>query len=189
MCPTPPGRHCCNCVEQICGVELLKSLTRAEMRISIKTDPGWSLLVAKLHCYTALNGEVCNYIPLNNWNHCPLAISSSHWMFNITSFIYQIFHMLQSFKCHTGFSEEAQCQLGQIWTLVSVQTSVLLAVTQHDFNRLSHLMLADTTAVICKAVVVICRRGRCSGHSALINCRWGLWQGSRRVGLVSSLSQ
>lgn len=29
-----------NCVVQICGVELLKSLTGAEMRISIKTDPG-----------------------------------------------------------------------------------------------------------------------------------------------------
>lgn len=86
MWPATPGRHCPNCVQQICGVELLKSLTGAEMRISIKTDPGWSLLVAKLLCCTALDTEVCNYIPLNNWNHCPPAISSSNWMFNITLF-------------------------------------------------------------------------------------------------------
>lgn len=56
------------------------------MRISIKTDPGWSLLVAKRLYSTGLDGEGCNYIPLNNWNHCPPAVSSSNWMFNIASF-------------------------------------------------------------------------------------------------------
>lgn len=48
-----------------------------KLGISIKTHPGWSLLVAKLHSGTTLDGEVCNYIPLNNWNRCPRAISSS----------------------------------------------------------------------------------------------------------------
>lgn len=38
----------------------------------------------------------------------------------------------------------------------------------------AHFTLADTTTMICKVVVVIRGRGRCSGHSALINCRWGL---------------
>lgn len=38
------------CAQWICKAAVLKSLTGAEMRVSIKTDPGWSLLVAKLRC-------------------------------------------------------------------------------------------------------------------------------------------
>lgn len=77
------------------AVGLLKSLTGPKMSISIKTDPGWSLLVAKLQCCTRLVCEVCNYIPLNNWNHCPLAVSSSNRTFNIISFY--ISYILQVF--------------------------------------------------------------------------------------------
>lgn len=158
------------------------------MRISIKTDPGWSLLVAKLHNPGA---EVCNYIPLNNWNHCPPAISSSNWVFNITSFyiyIYHIFYTLclwqwsqKTFIVLEWHSEEAltinrwQCWLGQIFTAFSPQTCALLAVT-HDSNRPCHLMLADTITVIWKAVVVLCVRVRCSGHSDLVNCLRGFME-------------
>lgn len=38
---------------------------------------------ATLHRTTLV--AICNYIPLNNWKGRPLAVSSSSWMFNITS--------------------------------------------------------------------------------------------------------
>lgn len=148
---------------------------------------------AWLHC-TALNGKVCNYILLNNWNRCPAAISSSTECSILHHFIYHIFYMLSlrqssldgPLKCD-GTVNSCRHLLGQIWTLVNPQMSVPSAVVHYVFNRLSRLMLDDI--MICKATVVICGRGRCSCHSTLINCRWGLWQCSSRAGPVSSLSQ
>lgn len=90
---------------------------------------------ALLHC-TALDGEVCNYIPLNNWNRCPPAISSSNWMFNITSlYVSYILHAVSlaviSRRLLKYDSTVNRCrrQLGQIWTFSGPQMSVLLAVT------------------------------------------------------------
>lgn len=66
-------------------------------------------------------------------------------------------------------STDVNASFAQIWTLVRPQMCVCLpAVTRYVFNGFSYLMLAD--AVACSAGAVIGRRGRCCGHSALINC-------------------
>lgn len=54
------------CAQWICGAAVLKSMTGAEMRVSIKTDPGWSLLVAKLYRCCAQH-RLLKYIITSHW--------------------------------------------------------------------------------------------------------------------------
>lgn len=162
-CRFPPRRRRRNCVQQICAAELLKSLTGAGMRISIKTDPGWSLLVAKLTAllhHTALDGEVCNYIPLNNWNRCPRAMSSSNRMFNITSlYLPYILHAVSLaailfFKdaLETGWQQSAPtgADLAKYELWLNPHAFSVCLLTDYVFSRFSYLGLADRLGRRCR---------------------------------------
>lgn len=149
----------------------IAEITDRGINENINKNRPWMILArgktALLHC-TALYGEVCNYIPLNNWNRCPPAITELNVQYNITLYIIYILLAVsltiisqRLLKCNSP-----QTMMAPAWPNINFAQSALLAVTQYVFNRLFHLMSADT--MICKAAVVICgreRRGEVTLHS------------------------